>query len=201
MQLFLCSLYVYSEKRKQWSIQISSDYHHIVLTLCQEKENGAEVSSMSIFFLEWRQDHVKPDVEYNGEYDDYCCLLAWLMVRRIINTFDQPEVVDVLNSLGRRRYNTEHLNTLSVSDVGMAPWLDLHLQLPYTEELGGISPIPTPVAYPKQRLPYWHHTFDVSVTPHLSAWPIQDKKRTITLWVRWSCIVDILKPPYLFLSE
>lgn len=134
IQLFLCALFVYCEKRKQWSIQIGSDYHHLAITLCQEKEDGAEMSAMYLSFLEWLQNHVKPD----EEYDDYYCLLAWLMIRRITNTFSQPEVLNVLNTLERRRYTTEYLKTLSDSDAGMESWLDLHLQLPCTEEMEGI---------------------------------------------------------------
>ena len=131
MQLFLASLFVYCEKRKHFGLEISSDYHYLVLLLALENPDVKKLGALYLSFLEWLQDHVQPDTGF----DDYYCLLTWLLLRRITNTSDHPDFLTVLDILEKRNYSTEELQELTVSDRGIESWLDLHMQIPCSKEL------------------------------------------------------------------
>ena len=131
MQLFLASLFVYCEKRKHFGLEISSDYHYLVLLLALENPDEINIGSLYLSFLEWLYVHVKPDYDF----DDYYCLLTWLLLRRITNTTDHPDFLTVLDILEKRNYSTEELQELTVSDRGIESWLELHMQTPCSKEL------------------------------------------------------------------
>jgi hypothetical protein len=131
MQLFLASLFVYSDKRKQWSTSISSDYHYLVLLLAIQNPDSEKIGTFYLSFLEWLESEIKPDIGF----DNYYCLLSWLLMRRLTNTVDHPKFLAVLDILEKREYTTEQLETLTVSDRSIESWLKLHSQIPCPNEL------------------------------------------------------------------
>ena len=131
MRLFLAALYVYCDKRKQSGILISSEYHYMVLSLVENEPDGEEIGSLYMSFLEWLQVHVEPDTGF----DDYHCLLTWLLIRRLSDTSERPDALRVLDVLDGRRYRVEELEFLTVAERGMDFWLDLHLRIPCPKEL------------------------------------------------------------------
>jgi hypothetical protein len=121
MRMFLAFIYIYCNKRQQWGITIESDYYWLLIQTAR-----SEPADLSLSFIAWLNDHVSADVGY----DDYDCLLSWLMLRRIRGDTSDPMFSAVVETLAKRAYTADQLSVLTVSDRDAASWLSLHRQLP-----------------------------------------------------------------------
>lgn len=125
MQLFLASLYVYCNKRKQWGITVDSDFYYLAITLALQESQCDEISILYLSFLEWLQDHVESDVGY----DDYYCLLTWALLRRLTGTTSHACFLNVVDLLIEKGYSASDIETLTESEYGIDAWNELHQRI------------------------------------------------------------------------
>lgn len=125
MKAYLASLYVYCNKRKQWSIVIDSDYFYLAIEAALESKHPGSAQNFA-GFIEWLNDHVVPDQGYENYYE----LLSWALLQRIAQTDGVAAMQAVLTVLRAKNYNAERLSELTVSDRSMVAWLELHRRVP-----------------------------------------------------------------------
>lgn len=131
MQLYLASLYVYCNKRRQWGITIESDYFYLMIELALDERQRQEFLPLCLSFLEWLHDQVPADTGY----DDYYCLLTWTLLRRLSGETDHPSFQRVVDLLLEKGYSTEELQALTVGDRGIEAWHELHERISCPEPL------------------------------------------------------------------
>lgn len=131
MQLYLASLYVYCNKRRQWGTTIESDYFYLMIELALDDRQRQEFVPLCLSFIEWLHEQVVPDTGY----DDYYCLLTWTFLRRLSGETDHPCFRAVVDRLLEKGYSTEELQVLTVSDRGIEAWDELHERIPCPEPL------------------------------------------------------------------
>jgi hypothetical protein len=124
-RLYVCSLYLYCNKLRQWSINIESDYYYMVLV--GELEDG--VSDCSLWFcrfLEWLFECVPQD----DGYEDYFLFLSWLLLKRLRGDTNEHVYENVMDVLLRKNLTGDGIRMLTVSDRGMNSWIELHKRIP-----------------------------------------------------------------------
>lgn len=132
MRIYLASLYIYCNKRQQWGITIESDYYYLaIVTALDQKSKEEQLISAFISFIEWLNNCVEADTGYN----DYYCLLAWTLLRRLSGSTDHKDFRKVVDFLLEKHYSAEELTELTVSDRGIDAWFDLYQKIPCSEAL------------------------------------------------------------------
>lgn len=132
MKIYLASLYIYCNKRRQWGITIESDYYYLVIkTALEQQAKEIELVSVFLSFVEWLYDWVEADDGYN----DYYCLLSWTLLHRLSNSINHKYFRQVVDLLLAKRYSGEELSMLTVSDRGSEAWFGLHQRISHPETL------------------------------------------------------------------
>lgn len=126
MQALLASLYVYCNKRKQWGITIDSNYHYLIISLVLDEPQKKDLALSYLAFLEWLHDHVEADIGY----ENYFSLLTWTLLRRLTGLTNHPRFQKVVDILLKKNYSTDVIETLTVSDLGIEAWYELHQKIP-----------------------------------------------------------------------
>lgn len=125
VKLYLASLYIYCNKRKQWGLKIESDYYYMVIS-AETNEGVTDCSQQFLRFLEWLHEDV---VEDEG-YDNYYLLLSWSLLRRLRNEVSDCVFQDVLRTLISKQYSADNIFALTVSERGGSAWYDLYRSIP-----------------------------------------------------------------------
>ena len=132
MRTYLASLYIYCNKRRQWGISIESDYYYLVIeTALNQQPKEIVLVPAFLSFVEWLYDWVEADTGY----DDYYCLLTWMLLRRLSGATDHKRFRKVIDLLLAKRYSRQELSMLTVSDRGIEAWFELHQRIPCPEAL------------------------------------------------------------------
>ena len=132
MKMYLASLYIYCNKRRQWGITIESDYYYLVIeTAIDQQPKEKELVPAFLSFVEWLYDWVEADTGY----DDYYCLLAWTLLRRLSDSNEHKCFRKVVDFLLDKHYSIQELSELTVSDRGIEAWFELHQRIPCPEVL------------------------------------------------------------------
>lgn len=126
MKTYAAAVYVYCNKRRQWSVNIESEFYHMVIHTALDPSLCAKLAPPFLSFIEWLSDKVEPDVGY----DDYYCLLSWLLLRRGLQRTDDDGFRSIVEALLARQYTTETISMLSVAENNLERWWQLHEQLP-----------------------------------------------------------------------
>jgi hypothetical protein len=123
-KMFVCSVYLYCNKRRQWGMSVESDYFY---SLTEEAAKvGGEYADVAAKFLAWLERHVAADVGY----DNYFLLLAWLMVKRSMGGPADADVLETIDALSQIGYTAQQIDDLSVSVTRPPGWLALSKLLP-----------------------------------------------------------------------
>lgn len=125
-KMYICSLYIATNKIHLWSIDIASDYYYMII---KEGLHGGTRTPLIYFskILEWI--HVwGPTAEW---YDDYYLLLSWVFISRLLGCANIESYNKTMNNLLTRGDLTiNELNELTVSNRDMSSWLSIHQQIP-----------------------------------------------------------------------
>ena len=125
LRIYLACLYVYCNKRRQWSIVVDSDYFYLAIEAVMGLEQPVS-SQQFAGFVEWMSDHVTPDAGYENYYE----LLSWALMQRVAPTANADTLRAVLGVLLAKDYDPGRLAESTVSDRGVAAWLALHHRVP-----------------------------------------------------------------------
>ena len=124
MRVYLSSLYLYCNKRRAWGMTVECDYYYLLIEAAKQADAGFQPAEI-LAFIEWLYEHVRAD----AGYDDYFCLLSWAFLRRVAGRTGDEHFRQVLAELASRRYSSDRLAELTVSDRWPAAWLELHRDL------------------------------------------------------------------------
>jgi hypothetical protein len=123
LRVWIASLYVYCNKRKQWAITIDSDYWELLVAAGMD-ETSLDWARQLLRFTQWMLECTPSD----DGYEDYYALLSLGLLQRIAGS--QESLDDVLDALETKGYATERLLELTVTDGSIEAWLDVHRRAP-----------------------------------------------------------------------
>jgi len=125
MRIYLCAIYMYCNKVRQWGISIESEYHRMAVTSVLERSDPAYIKNF-ITYLEWLFENVEPD----QGYEDYFCLLSWIILQRVAQDASSDLFDLVMSHLSSKNYSVQQLSELSVIEQWNADWLQLSETIP-----------------------------------------------------------------------
>lgn len=119
MKIYLAALYVYCNKVRQWGVSVESEYY--LMAIEEVIGEGGEVVDVFLGFIEWLWEVVKPDVGY----EDYFCLLSWVMLMRSAESTNSELFDKVVMMLKGKGFGAGDMEALSVAEGWQARWLQL----------------------------------------------------------------------------
>ncbi|KAB8198576.1 hypothetical protein FKV24_001385 [Lysobacter maris] len=119
MRLYLAVLYLYCHDVTQGGICVESEY--CLMAVSAAADGGQDAIRLLSDYLLWSRHGVPA-----GEgYDDYFCLLSWVMLQRSAGLTDTDTFSDVMAVLAGKEYDPGELEGFSAAEGWQDRWMRL----------------------------------------------------------------------------